>query len=107
MNLVDLATKSPEEFAKLVARLRDLGVVRLTEGEIVLGLPAKIPDATIEHQPRDSRSPAEKKRDVLFAATRFRPALPEDPAPTSNVPRAVVMRRERDGARNGGQGTQG
>lgn len=105
MTLSQLALSEPEKFAKLVKELRALGVVAIEGDKLLLGeLPR--PTELAKREPRDPRAKAEQDRDVLFAATRFRPSLPEQSV-ESNVPKAIVQRRERNGARNGGQGTAG
>lgn len=106
MNLIDVALNQAGPFAQLVRELRELGVTRLTADSIELGeLPRAVPSG--EARQPDGRSEAERRRDVLFAATRFRPDLPEATPTTANVPRAIVTRRERSGARHGGQGSEG
>lgn len=104
MSLLHLAQQSPEAFAKMVRELRSLGVVRITETSLELG---EAPRAPVESEGKaEPRSKAERDRDILFAATRFRPSLPDAPRQDANIPH-VVMRRERAGARHGGQGSEG
>lgn len=106
MTLSQLALEDPAKFAKLVKELRALGVVAIEGDKLLLG---ELPRAheLAKREPRDPRAKAEQDRDVLFAATRFRPSLPEQSGPQSNVPKAIVQRRERNGARDGGQGAAG
>lgn len=99
----DMAAKDPKRFALVVKAMRDNGVASM-DG-LVLG------DAPREQAPRDKRpepeTALEKQHKVMFAASRFRPPLPEPTAPVSNVPKALVQRRERNEAARGREARKG
>lgn len=94
MSLINLAVGQPEEFARLVKRLRELGVASLTETAIALGEAPRErvpPSAPREVPPLDEEA---RRHATMFAATAVRPMLPRKPSTDSDAPRHVVQRRE-------------
>jgi hypothetical protein len=104
VKLTELAVNDPSAFDAFVARMRKLGVLKL--GALVLGPEVKEPVERPKKE-RDPRAAAQRKHDVMFAATSIRPHLPEPTTPESVVPRAVVQRRARDEALGGKRQKQG
>lgn len=96
MNLTEFAIKNPDGFIELVGKLRKAGVAKL--GALVLG---PEPRDHVERDPVDPIAVAHKRHQVMFAASRIAPPFVPPQGSDNGTPRAIVQRRERDGAANG------
>lgn len=94
MTLTKLAAEDTDAFLALCDKLRAKGVVKL--GALVLG-PLPPPDRDADRKERDPDAQARRDHEIMFAACRVKPPFEPRSAP-SDLPRAVVQRRERDEA---------